>query len=347
MTYYQITARGPQSAEIRIDGPIGTSFFEETVIAQQFVKDLAAIKAPTINVYINSPGGSVMDANVIIAALQRHPATVNIIVDGWALSAASLIAMAGDRVEIGRQSLMMIHNPRAAAAGDAPAMRKAAEVLDKLKLAMVDTYNARLKLAPDTVAQLLDAETWYSAAEAVAAGLADAIIPNHAAPSPVPAAIRNHFSFVPAAYAAYLTEPPMPNDSHTPSSPPAAESRSIPEPVATPEASATSPSTHPVVSAIDIDARVAAGIAGDRARVKAIRAHFAPWIKKGFDLAALQAECEDEGLSPESAGARILAALGAMANPLATGQGESQAEPGTAEQQARRKLMAQVSGRGV
>ncbi|MCP5196992.1 MAG: Clp protease ClpP [Gammaproteobacteria bacterium] len=141
MSYYRIENRRPTVAEIRIDGVIGESWNEASTTAQRFVADLNAIQAAALHVYLNSPGGSLMDANVIMAALQRHPATVTVLIDGWALSAASLIAMAGQTVRMGERSLLMIHNPATAARGDARELRKAAEMLDKLKDGLVATYS--------------------------------------------------------------------------------------------------------------------------------------------------------------------------------------------------------------
>lgn len=346
MNYYTITMRGPSVAEIRIDGAIGESWFEETTTAQSFTAELAKVTASTINLYLNSPGGSVMDANVIYAALQRHPATINVVIDGWALSAASLIAMAGNTVAIGQRSLMMIHNPATIAAGDAHALRKSADVLDKIKIGMVDTYNTRMNLAPDTVAGLLDAETWYSAKEAVAMGLADSIIPDTAAPAPVPAAIRNQFSFVPAAYAAYLTESAMAHETLTENPALVAESDPIIESApssASPAIVAASPAEADA-TAVDVDARVAAGIKAERERVKAVRAAFAPWMKRGYDLTAVLAQCEDEGLDIHAVNAKLLATIGAMAEPLATGQGAPM--PSEVDVAAlQRKIFNQVAGK--
>ena len=314
MSYYTIAARGPLVAEIRIDGPIGDSFFEETITAKSFTAELAKVKAETLNLYLNSPGGSVMDANVIYSALKRHPAKVHCIVDGWALSAASLIAMAGDTISIGKRSLMMLHNPRTFANGDAPALRKSAEVLDKIKTGMVDTYRARLNLEPEQVAAILDAETWYSASEAVSAGLADDIIPDSAAPARLPEKIRNQFSFIPAAYAVYAQESEMSEAARK--EPPVVEERPAPSesdaaPVETAPVAGMTESV--VAEPIDISAHVAAGIKADRERVKSIRAAFAPWLKRGYDLTALQMQCEDDGLDVPTVNARLLAALGGMA----------------------------------
>lgn len=348
MSYYTITARGPTHTEIRIDGPIGESWFEESVTAKAFTADLDKINASRLTVYLNSPGGSVMDANVIYAALKRHKASVNIVIDGWALSAASLIAMAGDTVEIGQRSLMMLHNPRTFAEGDAIALRKAGDVLDKIKAGMVDTYNARMKLAPDSVATILDNETWYSASEAVAMGLADSVIPDSAAPAAVPAKIRNQFSFVPAAYAAYLMEPFMSHELPIPTAPPVDLAGPVAESTHAPEATPVAVMSELVATyadPIDVDARVAAGIKADRERRKAIRAAFSPWLKRGYALTDLQSRCEDDDCDMSAVNSRILAALGAMAEPLGRNQGKSDAATEIDVAALQRKILNQVSGK--
>jgi ATP-dependent protease ClpP protease subunit len=110
------------------------------VTAAQFVRDLQNIDAGEINLRINSVGGSVFDALAIHNALERHPATVNVHVDGIALSAASLIAMAGDTVSMAENALMMIHAPWTIAMGDANAMRDVADMLDKMSEALSKNY---------------------------------------------------------------------------------------------------------------------------------------------------------------------------------------------------------------
>lgn len=331
---YVILGKGPGTAEIRIDGPIGESFFDESITAKAFIRDLEKIKAQSMTVYINSPGGSVMDATAIMSALKRHPAKVNCVIDGWALSAASLIAMSADTVSIGANGMMMLHNPRTYAGGDAPSLRKTADILDKIKSGMVESYNTRLQLSADEVAAILDAETWYTASEAVSAGLADAIDPTAAAlPATVPAAIKSQFSFIPNAYAHYCEEPVMSHESKPDTS--ADSSGPVTQPVAAPEAVAASqsePAPAPAESEPDISSIVAQAVSGslkaERERIKTIRAAFAPWLKKGYGLHAVQTQCEEDGCAIEAVNARLLAALGGMAEPLASPtQGAPDADP--------------------
>ena len=331
MSYYQITALSSTEVDIRIDGPIGNSFFEETVTAKSFTSDLSKITANKLNVYINSPGGSVMDANVIFAALKRHPAQVYVVIDGYALSAASMIAMAGDSISMGERSLMMIHNPQIVTNGDANAIRKTADVLDKIKIGMVDLYNARLCLEPGAVGALLDQETWYSASEALSAGLVDKVVLDSATPKLIPTAICKQFNHIPAVYAAYM-EANMPNENVTSSHP----DQNVPEVPADKSDKAetiTCPKCGEVIDLPTVDpsnektnlneiAAIAASVVEqsiirERKRIKEIRAAFAVWEKRGWNMDALKAECEDEGLDYASVGHRILAYMGSQSMPLA------------------------------
>jgi ATP-dependent Clp protease, protease subunit len=172
--WYTVTAESDR-AEIVIYDRIGESLFAEGVTAKALVAELAALDVAHIDVRLNSPGGSVWDGLGIYNALRMHPATVHTHIDGLAASAASLIAIAGDRVHMAGNALLMIHNPYAMADGGADDMRAAAAMLDRITTALVDAYSARTGTAPDTIRAAMDAETWYSADEAFAAGFVDEI----------------------------------------------------------------------------------------------------------------------------------------------------------------------------
>lgn len=144
------------------------------VDAATLVKDLAAAgDLDTIDVYINSPGGSAFDGMAIYNALRRNKAKVNVTVDGLAASAASLIAMAGDTVTMMRGSELMVHDAWGYAQGNAKTMVEAAEMLDKLSDSYADCYAARAGGDSAAWREVMRAETWLSASEAVEAGLAD------------------------------------------------------------------------------------------------------------------------------------------------------------------------------
>lgn len=145
-----------------------------------FVKELRAITASTINVHINSSGGDFFGAVAMKEALIRHPAKVVSYVDGLAASAASVVALAGDEIIMARGSFIMIHRATTFEHGTAPDFRRVAEVLDQVDASLAAMYTERLDLSAEEVLELLDAETWYGADEAVENGLADAVMERQA-----------------------------------------------------------------------------------------------------------------------------------------------------------------------
>lgn len=158
-------------------GPVEVFIYDEIdpywgVSADSFVRDLAAIDADQITVRINSPGGGVYDGIAILNALRAHPATVTTIVDGLAASAASFIAMAGDEIVVRRNAEIMIHDSWQVCGGNAAELRKTADNLDRLSDNIASMYAARAGGTVEEWRALMQAETWYTADEAVEAGLA-------------------------------------------------------------------------------------------------------------------------------------------------------------------------------
>lgn len=131
--------------------------------------------AKQINVYINSYGGSVFEGTAIYTQLRRHPAHKTVYVDGFACSVASVIAMAGDEVVMPRNTMMMIHNMWMGVEGNAAELRKAADDLDAINAAGRQAYLAKAgdKLDEATLTEMMDKETWLTAEECIAYGLAD------------------------------------------------------------------------------------------------------------------------------------------------------------------------------
>lgn len=181
--WYDIKARanasGEQSAEVFIMGDIGESWWGESVAAVDFVKEIAALDVSALTVRINSYGGSVSDGLAIYNALRRHKATVTTAIDGVAMSIASLIAMAGDEVEMAENAILMIHAPWGGLMGNSKEMRDYADVLDKMAGAMATSYAARSgKSIDDMLALLTDGEDhYYTADEALAEGFVTATTP--------------------------------------------------------------------------------------------------------------------------------------------------------------------------
>jgi ATP-dependent protease ClpP protease subunit len=143
-------------------------------------KDLAdQLKAAgTVNrivLRINSPGGDVFEGAAMFNLLAQSQIPVDVIVDGLAASAASYIAMVGQTVTMGQGAMMMIHNPWSIEMGDANALRKMADTLDKVRDSMLSGYMNKYKGSQDELKALLDAETWLTSQDAVDQGFADQI----------------------------------------------------------------------------------------------------------------------------------------------------------------------------
>lgn len=146
------------------------------VDAGSFVKDLAKLKAPRLLVRINSPGGSVFDGLAIYNALRRHPAAVEVRVEGLAASIASVIALAGDSVRIEPSAFMMIHNAWALVIGSATELVEMAATLEKIDGQLRAIYSKKTGRPEAEFAELMAAETWLTAAEALELGLVDAVL---------------------------------------------------------------------------------------------------------------------------------------------------------------------------
>ncbi|HGE7088401.1 TPA: head maturation protease, ClpP-related [Klebsiella aerogenes] len=157
-------------AELLIYGYIGEW---DEVSSADVVKQLKTITSDTINVRINSYGGSVFTAQAILSSLKRHPANVTVYIDGIAASAATIIAMAGDKIIIPSNAMMMIHNPWTFAAGDADELRDIAEMMDKVRDSILAAYSEKTGLSNEQLIELMNDETWLSADEAVELGFAD------------------------------------------------------------------------------------------------------------------------------------------------------------------------------
>lgn len=165
--------REPTVAEIAIYDEIGSDWYGDGVSAKSFADQLADIDADQIELAINSPGGDAWDGLAIMNQLRRHPAQVNVTVDGLAASAASIIAMAGDHITMNRGAEMMIHDASGLCYGNATDMTETAAVLSKISDSYASAYAARTGRTREDMRALMDAETWFDAEEAVEAGLAD------------------------------------------------------------------------------------------------------------------------------------------------------------------------------
>jgi ATP-dependent Clp protease protease subunit len=154
------------------------SWFGDEVTPREFKNELNE-GSGDISVVINSPGGDIFAASEIYTALKdysRGKGKVSVIIDALAASAASVIAMSGDEVKMSPTAYMMIHNPWTFAAGDSEEMRVIARQLDEIKEGVINAYKIKSGLSRERISQMMDAEMYVSAAEAVRLGLADEIL---------------------------------------------------------------------------------------------------------------------------------------------------------------------------
>ncbi len=155
-------------AEIEIYDEIG--FWGTT--ASQFARVIRGLEVDELRVLLNSPGGDAFDGLAIMNALRRHSATVVVEVDALAASAASVIAMAGDEIVMNRGAQFMIHEVSSGTWGDAAELRKVADAIEKISASYADAYAARAGGSSASWRERMLAETWFTAEEAVEAGLA-------------------------------------------------------------------------------------------------------------------------------------------------------------------------------
>jgi ATP-dependent protease ClpP protease subunit len=275
------------AAEIYIYGDIGESWYEETVSAATFVKELNEIDAEAITVRLNSIGGSVPDGLAIYNAMRRHKAEITIEIDGMAMSIASLIAMAGDKVNMASNAMLMIHGPWTYAAGNSVELRELADQLDVWAAAMSTSYAARTGDQSAMLAMLTDGKDhYYTAEQALAEKFVDAITD----PMPVAASAArdlplNRYRSLPAALQTVGTLAAA-----------AAPSQELF--MTTPNSAATQT---PAAAAV---------LAADKARRGQIRASFAKFSSRE-GVATLQQECEDDHeCTPAAAGLKLLDVLG-------------------------------------
>ncbi|WP_024900306.1 head maturation protease, ClpP-related [Brucella rhizosphaerae] len=161
---------------VSILDPIGEDWFGDGVTAKRISAALRNIGKKDVVVSINSPGGDYFEGLAIYNLLREHPAKVTVKIVGIAASAASVIAMAADEVQIARAGFIMIHNTWVVAKGDRHALRDVADWLEPFDVTATDIYAARTGLDENEIGRMLDRETWIGGAEAVEKGFADSLL---------------------------------------------------------------------------------------------------------------------------------------------------------------------------
>lgn len=196
----QSTETEPESVELRIEGDIVDDdevwlyelFEMPSTSPNAFKEELSKYKGKDITVWIDSYGGSVFAAAGIYNALKEHDGKITVKIDSKAMSAASVIAMAGDEVLMSPMAVMMIHNPLTAAYGNMHDLRKVADILDTIKESIVHAYTLKTGRSRNKISQMMDDETWMSANVAVKEGFADGILYQD---QPLDVANMNQFAF--------------------------------------------------------------------------------------------------------------------------------------------------------
>ncbi|OEY66806.1 ClpP-like prohead protease/major capsid protein fusion protein [Marinobacter sp. X15-166B] len=297
---FSIKARADNAVEIFIYGDIGDSWDDESTTAATFVKDLAALDADAITLRINSPGGSVSDGLAIYNALKRHPATVTTEIDGIAASISSLIAMAGDVVNMASNALFMIHAPWGFSMGNAADMREMADVMDKHAQAMAAAYAEGTGKDPEEFMALMEdgKDHWFTAAEAEAAGYVNQVTEA----LPIAASIEKVFDLSRFPRFAKQTQTAV-TAARKPEEP------AMPDPV-------NQPAVEPQAKAQTEDEIRARLQQEETARRAGINAKF-DMFKGRDDLDELKAACLDDfSITAEKAGEKILAKLAEDAAPI-------------------------------
>jgi ATP-dependent Clp protease protease subunit len=151
------------------------SWFDDDVTPALFKSELDEGEGD-VTVWINSPGGDCFAAAQIYNMLTSYKGKVTIMIDGLAASAASVIAMAGDKVIISPVGMLMIHNPATEAMGDKQDMEKAIDMLDEVKDSIINAYESKTGLSRNKLSKLMDDETWMDARKAIELGFADEML---------------------------------------------------------------------------------------------------------------------------------------------------------------------------
>lgn len=165
-----------ETRTLRLEGPIDEeSFWGDEITPQMFRDELNAGEGD-VTVWINSPGGNVFAAAEIYTMLKDYRGSITVKIDAIAASAASVVAMAGDTVQMSPVAMLMIHDPSTVAMGNTKDMEKAIEVLNEVKESIINAYASKSGLSHARIANLMSNETWMNAKKAVELGFADEIL---------------------------------------------------------------------------------------------------------------------------------------------------------------------------
>lgn len=165
-----------ETRTLRLEGPIDEESFWGDEITPQIFRDELNAGEGDVTVWINSPGGNVFAAAEIYTMLKDYKGSITVKIDAIAASAASVVAMAGDTVQMSPVAMLMIHDPSTVAMGNTKDMEKAIEVLNEVKESIINAYASKSGLSHARIANLMSNETWMNAKKAVELGFADEVL---------------------------------------------------------------------------------------------------------------------------------------------------------------------------
>ncbi len=320
---------------------------EDSCFSARMVREALAQFSGDVTIRVNSPGGSPHEGEAVRAAIEAHPGKVTVVVAGMASSAASLMIMAADRIEVTAGSFIMIHDPSTCICGNPDQLRAEADVLDVLSDTYAQVYAARTGQTVEAIRAMMKKEVWLGPDQAIAAGFADAIVgaePAPAVPADLAAAMAAHTTSLstlrmcaakanaapenpagtstgrsgqsPAMSATTLETDMPPEIEATTQAPAVTTPAAVQAPPATPEPPVTT-MTGQNPPAPDTQAIREQAMRDERARAQGIREMAAPFLASG---ALAQADVDaviNDGTTVDAASRRLMTAMSASQSPVA------------------------------
>jgi len=324
------------SGEIILEGDVlphdYCQYMESGCFSARMVREALARFDGDVTVRVNSYGGSPYEGEAIRAAFEAHKGRITVIVGGVAASAASLMIMSADRIEMTAGSFLMIHNPSTCTCGTAEDLRKEAADLDRLAEVYAGVYAARSGKSVDEIMRLMNEVTWLGPSDAVAAGLADAVVGEAAGQIEGLVAVMSlhqrsiaNLRLCASRYRAGGETPaaPSPATAGRPTASMAATQEVSMDPEETTPAVTTTAPQAPVaptppattMQAPDTDAITQRAVQAERQRQSAIRTMARPFMRAGQITEEQVERLIDDGTTAEAAGTRMMAVM-AQSEPL-------------------------------
>lgn len=315
---------------------------EESCFSARMVREALAAFTGDVTIRVNSPGGSPHEGEAVRAAIEAYPGRVTVIVAGIAASAASLIIMAADRIEMTAGSFIMVHDPSTCMCGNSAALRQEADTLDVLSDTYAQVYAQRTGQSTDAIREMMRKEVWMGPDQAIAAGFADAVVgPVEAMPFVTSEAVSPELAAAMSAHSTTLSTLRMCAEkaTATPGHPAGAptgrsghstamsasttettmepEENTAPPVAATPPAAPATTMAAPAAPVVDMQAIRDQAVRDERARQRGIREMAAPFMGRGQLTQADVDAVINDGTSLEQASGRLMTAMASAQTPVA------------------------------